>query len=46
MTTLEAVALYHEAWQQKQGDLSDVPTHGFQPSSVRGSSRIAAPPGA
>jgi SnoaL-like domain len=25
MTTLEAVALYYEAWQQKQGDFSDVP---------------------
>jgi SnoaL-like protein len=25
MTTLEAVALYYEAWQQQQGDFSDVP---------------------
>jgi hypothetical protein len=25
MTTLEAVARYYEAWQQKQGDFSDVP---------------------
>jgi hypothetical protein len=25
MTTLQTVALYHEAWQQKQGDFSDVP---------------------
>jgi hypothetical protein len=25
MTTREAVALYYEAWQQKQGDFSNVP---------------------
>jgi hypothetical protein len=25
MTTLETVALYYDAWQNKQGDFSDVP---------------------
>ena len=25
MTTLEAVALYYDAWQNKRGDFSDVP---------------------
>jgi hypothetical protein len=25
MTTLETVSLYYEAWQQRQGDFSDVP---------------------